>query len=245
MNGVGRIGAFGLGATVTNVVSATDPGEIYQVDKTGLLVLSATPAPPNASSSGFYYQNSHGTGQLPSGTFAFRSPGSVVTSLLSNVASGDSIELPGSFVSSVAYGASSITVVTSAGTTTFSNVTYLAGATPTTFTAAADPITGLQQITFTSTTPTTFQQVTNAGTGEYAWSSAANWTNGIPGNGGDGGLERLVQQQPEWLRRPPSNLSLDTLTVTNGFLAVAGSLTVGNASTLARQRQRLQRHRSR
>ena len=81
----GRVGAFGANA-LTNVLSATDPGEIYQVDEGGELVLSPTPhGNPGPVNAGFYYQNSHGTGELPTGTFAFLNPGGTVSSLLSNV----------------------------------------------------------------------------------------------------------------------------------------------------------------
>src|SRR5215467_3401434 len=67
----GRIAATGEHA-FTEVRSATDPGEIYQVDGGGELVLDPKPL-VNAGSTqaGFYYQNS-GT---PSGTFAFLKPG--------------------------------------------------------------------------------------------------------------------------------------------------------------------------
>jgi hypothetical protein len=139
--------AFGANA-LTTVTSLTDPGEIYQVDEGGELLLTATPhGSPGPVNAGFYYQNSHGTNQLPSGTFAFEAPGGTVTSLLSNVAIGDSIALPGSDVASVTYGANSLSVVTNLGTTTFSDVTYLAGATPTGYTVSADP-SGLERITF-------------------------------------------------------------------------------------------------
>jgi len=43
MSGEGRIGAFGATA-VTYVLAAADPGEIYQVDEGGELVLNATPS---------------------------------------------------------------------------------------------------------------------------------------------------------------------------------------------------------
>ena len=178
----GRVGAFGANA-LTNMLSATDPGEIYQVDEGGELVLSATPhGNPGPTNAGFYYQNSHGVGVLPSGTFAFRDPGGTVSSLLSNVAIGNSIALPGSDVVSVTYGTSSLTVVTNLGTTTFTDVTYLAGSTPTGFTASTDP-TGLERVTFTSQQTDSFQQVTPT-SGEYLWSTTANWVSGVvPGDG--------------------------------------------------------------
>ena len=223
----GRVGAFGANA-LTTILSPTDPGEIYQVDQGGELVLQATPhasgGPVNA---GFYYQNSHGTGQLPSGTFAFDNPGGTVTALLSNVAIGDSLALPGADVVSVTYGASSLTVVTNLGTTAFSDVTYLAGAIPTGFTVSTDPQ-GLRRVTFTSQQATSFQRVTST-SGEFLWSNAANWTNGVPVNGA------AVTFNVSGLSNPSgyddiANLSLDSLAVVSGFAAVGGSLNLGTVS---------------
>src|SRR6185312_17009697 len=111
----GRIAATGANA-LTVVRSATDPGEIYQVDGGGELVLDPKPLPnAGTTQAGFYYQNSGS----PSGTFAFENPGATIALPLASVAIGDSIALPGTDVASVTYGTSSIAVVTSAGTTTF------------------------------------------------------------------------------------------------------------------------------
>jgi hypothetical protein len=84
------------------------------------------------------------------GTIGFANQGSIIAAALTNIAIGDAIELPGSSVSSVTYGANTLTVVTSAGTTTFSNAHYQAASMPNSFTASADASTGLQEITFTS-----------------------------------------------------------------------------------------------
>ena len=83
-SGYGIVGAFGAGA-VTNVLAKTDPGEIYEVDEGGELVLAATPnASSGHSGAGFYYEDSTGgPPQLPSGTIAFNAPGATVASLLS------------------------------------------------------------------------------------------------------------------------------------------------------------------
>src|SRR5512135_3386531 len=152
----GRIAATGANA-FTEIRSATDPGEIYQVDGGGELVLDPKPlANAGTTQAGFYYQNS-GT---PAGTFAFRNPGGTITLPLAGVAIGDSIALPGADVASVTYGASSIVAVTNLGTTTFSNVSY-AGTHPTGFVVAADPVSGLKRITFTSQQSTSFQQSTS------------------------------------------------------------------------------------
>jgi len=225
----GRVGAFGTNA-LTYVLSTSDPGEIYQVDEGGELVLSPTPhGSPGPINAGFYYQNSHGTGELPSGTFAFRNPGGTVTSLLSNVAIGDSIALPGSDVTSVTYGANSLKVVTNLGTTTFSDVTYLTGATPTGFLAASDPITGLERITFTSQQTVSFQQVRLID-GEFLWSTTANWVgNVVPSDGAVATFDVSGSNNPSGYDDIAS-LALDSLDVVSGFAAVGASLTVGSVS---------------
>ena len=121
----------------------TDPGETYQVDDGGELVLSAAPNGSSGNpSAGLYYENS-----IATGTFAFRDPGGTVSDALGGVAIGDAIALPGSDVISVSYGISSLTVVTNLGTTTFTNVGYQ-GTRPTGYTVGADAATGLEKITF-------------------------------------------------------------------------------------------------
>ncbi len=207
----GRVGAFGVNA-FTLVNGATDPGEIYQVDEGGELVLDATPhGSPGPVNAGFYYQNSHGTGQLPSGTFAFRDPGATVTALLSNAAIGDSIALPGSDVASVSFGASSIAVVTNLGTTTFSDVTYFAGAQPTGYVASTDP-TGLERVTIASPQGVAFQQAITTG-GEYLWSNAANWTNGAPPDVGAAVTFNVVGPNNPSGYDDIANLMLDSMAV--------------------------------
>jgi hypothetical protein len=67
--------------------------------------------------------------------------------VLGDLASGDVLELAGTEVDSVVYGASSLTITTDAGTTTFSNVRYTTGETLATFAAHHDVITGLEAIT--------------------------------------------------------------------------------------------------
>ncbi len=175
----GRVGAFGVNA-FTLVNSATDPGEIYQVDEGGELVLAATPhGNPWAGQCrvllpelAWLRRAAQRHLRLPRS----RRPPSVA--LPSNAAIGDAIALPGSDVASVTFGASSIAVVTNLGTTTFSDVTYLAGAQPTGYVASTDH-TGLERITFASPQGVAFQQAITTG-GEYLWSNAANWTNGAP-----------------------------------------------------------------
>ena len=218
--GQGEIGAFGPNS-LTTVLSATDPGEIYQVDDDGELVLTAT---PNATS-GFYYQNS-----VAKGTFAFQSPGATVGSVLAGVAIGDSIALPGSSVFAVTYGASSLTISTNLGTTTFNNVFY-SGVKPTGYTVSTDP-TGLVRITFVAAQATSFQQSMTTPVGifsVYAWSSTANWTSGVPVNGSQVAFNILGGGNPSGYD-DIANLYLDQLTLTNGYVGVAGTLSIGTVS---------------
>ncbi len=230
----GRISANGTNA-FTDVRSAIDPGEIYQVDGGGELVLDARPlANAGTTQAGFYFQNS-GT---PSGTFAFRNPGATIALPLAGVAIGDSISLPGSDVSSVTYGASSISVVTSVGTTTFSNVSYQQNEVFTGFTTAADPLTGLQKITFNGYPVSTFQQTTTTDIisngftfGVYLWSTPGNWTNGVPANGA-GAAQNVVGGGNPSGYDDISSLFLNNLNLTSGFIAVGGSANLAQGASL-------------
>ena len=107
-------------------------------------------------------------------------------------------------------------------------MTYLANNVFTGFTTATDPATGLEAITFIGDQGTNFQQVTSTG-GEYLWSNAANWTNGVPVNGGAATFNVSGLSNPSGYD-DIANLSLDTLTVTSGFAAVGGSLSLGTVS---------------
>jgi hypothetical protein len=226
----GEIGAFGSHA-LTIIQSATDTGgETYQVDDGGELVLDPTPQyNSSVTSAGYFYENS-----VPSGTFAFRNPSSTIAAPLGGVAIGDSIALPGSDVSSVTFGASSITVVTNLGTTTFSSVGY-SGTHPTGYTLGTDP-TGLQRITFASQQDTSFQQsqttqiIGNGFTfGVYLWSTAANWTNGVPAAGAGVTHNVTVAGNPSGYD-DIADMYLDTVTVNAGQIAVGGSLEIGVVS---------------
>ena len=142
----GGIAADGKGAE-TVVSAPTDPGGSYAAGEGGLLILEAT---PNAASSFFlndtgYYANV--------GTIGFRDPGGLVSAQLDNVAVGSAIELPGTAVTSVNLGASSITIATNKDTTTFSNVSYFSGEAVTGYTAAFDAVSGLEKVTFTGRIP--------------------------------------------------------------------------------------------
>ena len=68
---------------------------------------------------------------------------------IENLGVGDTLELPGSSVTSVTgIGTSSLTATTSAGTYVFSNVAYDTSATPTGYIPSHDSATGLEAITF-------------------------------------------------------------------------------------------------
>ena len=223
----GYVGAFGAGA-VTDVLAKTDPGEIYQVDEGGELLLAAAPnASSGHSAAGFYYEDSvGGIGQLPSGTFAFDAPGSTVSSLLSGVAIGDSIALPGSDVSAVIFGPGSFSISTNLGTTVFNDVSY-SGTKPTGYTVSTDP-TGLERVTFTSQQSTTFEQTT-ASNGFYLWSTAANWTNGVPSNGAAVTIDVIGGGNPSSYD-DIAGLSIDSLTLQEGYFAAGVSLAIGSLS---------------
>ena len=140
----------------------------------------------------------------------------------------DVLELAGTSVSGVTFSAGRLTVTTDAGTTVFTNVSYTTP--PSGYTASHDAATGLEAIAFTPANR--FQQVAQANAGPYAgqylWSSAANWTAGLPANGssvaiGAAGFDDIA------------SLTLATLTQTVGgnVVVVGGSLTAGNVVAAA------------
>ena len=107
----GSFAAYGVGGVFVDQ-SATDLGENYVAGRGGLLELAATPS----SNSVLQYDGT--------GTFALGNPGASNAFALSNVRSGDVLELPGSSASSVSFGPTSLSVTTSDGTYAFSNVGY-------------------------------------------------------------------------------------------------------------------------
>ena len=218
---IGEVGAFGSGA-VTDVVAPADPGEIYQAGDGGEVVLSAAPHGPTAAG-GFYYE---GYG----GTFAFDAPGGAVGDQVVDAAIGDSIALPGSDVISVSYGASSIVVVTNLGTTDFTDVSF-SGTAPTGYSVSTDP-TGLERITFAAQQATSFRQTTptdTSGYDYYLWSSSANWTNGVPGNGAAATVNVSGGGNPSGLDDIAS-LFLAALYQESGYTSVEGDLQIGSLS---------------
>jgi hypothetical protein len=185
-----NIVANGAGARLVDQ-SAVDQGETYFVGNGGLLEITATPT----STSDFGYLDAPGT-------FVLANPAASNPFSLDNIVQGDVLELPGTSVSSVTFGAPIVG-----------------------FTAAPDVSTGLEAISFIAVD--VFQQTTASPSGEYLWSNAANWTQGVPTDGdaaivGALGFDDLA------------SLSLAALTLTSGGrVAVAGATLDVTAATAA------------
>ena len=130
--GLGQYAAYGPNSNFVDQ-AATDTGQTFIASTGGTVVLSP---PPSAAS----FIN------FGSGTVALEHPAATNAIVLGEVAPGDILELPGNAVSSVSFGANSLTVTTNDGTYAFTDVIYtipVAG-----YTAAFDPTTGLEAITF-------------------------------------------------------------------------------------------------
>jgi autotransporter passenger strand-loop-strand repeat protein len=131
--GQGQYAAYGTNAVFQDQ-AATDTGHTYIASTGGTVVLS--PAPASASFIDF-----------GSSTVALEHPAATTAAALSNLAPGDVLELPGNSVSSASFGAGTLTAITNDGTYNFTNVTYASPVTG--YTAAFDPTTGLEALTFT------------------------------------------------------------------------------------------------
>jgi hypothetical protein len=131
--------AEGTGATLVAESFSTTGGDGYGNNFTaydgGTIVLDASPV----YATSLYYED--GTG-----TIALKDPAASTSEQLSGVAPGDVLELPGTSVSSVTFGQNSLDITTSAGTYDFTNVNYASSVGS--YTAAVDPSTGLEAITF-------------------------------------------------------------------------------------------------
>jgi hypothetical protein len=114
--------------------AASDPGESYYEADGGTTELAATPN--NASSLQYL-------GSTP-GTLALEDPAASNGVAIQGVAAGDVLELPGTLVSNVSFGSNSLSVITSAGTYDFTDVTY--ASTPTGYSASHDGTTGLEAV---------------------------------------------------------------------------------------------------
>jgi T5SS/PEP-CTERM-associated repeat protein len=113
---------------------------ILDIESGGTLVLSGTVAASQTISFS-------GSGALQ------LEPGAEIDTALNDLAVGDMIEVLGTSVSSVMFGASSLTITTSDGPITFSDVVYASSPlTPDAYSASYDKSTGLEDITFTEVT---------------------------------------------------------------------------------------------
>jgi hypothetical protein len=161
--------------------SAIDPGEKYNVFDGGRIELLS--AVPSSASVFNYYRFFDYSGRLA--TIALGKPAATNAVALVDIVPRETLELPGNSVSAVDFGANSLNVTTDAGTYAFSNVTYVGSVTG--YTAASDPVDGLVAITFTG--PDVFvdsvKGSSDATNDFYDWSSAGNWTPGIPIDGDD------------------------------------------------------------
>ena len=209
--GLGQFAAFGVNSTFSDQ-SATDTGDTYIASSGGTIEL----LPPPSSSSFFNFD---------AGTVALEHPTATTATVLSGVAPGDVLELPGNSVSSASFNATSLTVTTNDGTFAFTNVSYAAPVAG--YTSAFDATTGLEAITFAA--PTTFQHGEKAASGaligQYLWSNPLNWTNGVPVNGGAAIIPVTLSGFDDI-----SALSLTTLTEDGGSASVivpAGTLNIG------------------
>jgi hypothetical protein len=129
--------AEGTGATLVAESFSTTGlpyGNNFTAYDGGMIELDATPV----SATSLYYEGA--------GTIALKDPAASTSDLLSGVAPGDVLELPGTSVSSVTFGQNSLDITTSAGTYDFTNVNYTTSVGS--YTAAVDPNTGLEAITF-------------------------------------------------------------------------------------------------
>ena len=128
------IAAIGGGAS-TDVNGASDPGETYLASGGGALILRTA---PNAASV-LAFAGSHSM-------LALTDPAGTVAAAVQSLGGSDTIELPGSAVLGVSFGASTLGITTDLGTTVFSDVSY--GFTPSSFNASHDAATGLEAVTF-------------------------------------------------------------------------------------------------
>ncbi len=163
--------------TSIEILDATVPDEIYQAEAGGRIVLDSL-----SSGSGF--------GFVGNSTLALVLPGAETDAAITGVGIGDVLELSGTAVSGVSFGAHSLEVTTSSGIYDFTNVTFGAGVAD--YTAGLDATTGLEAITFAAAPQDVFQTnlLVEGGsapppfTNEYAWSDIPNWASGaLPQNG--------------------------------------------------------------
>ena len=161
-------------------------------------------------------------------TLALDHPNASNSELLQNLVPGDVLELPGTSVSSVSFGANSLTVTTNDGSFAFTNVTY---ATPVTgYSAAFDAATGLEAITLTALT--TFRWINTAG-GD--WHTSGDWSSDIVPGAADDAFISMAGAAPYIVAVSDAESAHDlTLNATNAELHVStgGTLDIGGAFSI-------------
>jgi hypothetical protein len=168
------------GATFINN-SPTDLGETYFLGGGSDVELKAAPSDETAlenegiSALGFTHA-----------TIALFAPKAINGVAIEGLAESDVIELPGTSVSDVTFGANSLTATTDQGTYSFTDVGFYSNpaldlAPITGYGAAVDPATGLVAITFND--DDTFNPRADAGSGGINWSDPADWSTGTPSSG--------------------------------------------------------------
>ena len=162
------------------------------------------------------------------GTLAFFHPAATNAELLSGLGPGDTIELPGSTVSSVTFSGNTLTATTDAGTYTFTNVSY--GETIAGYSWAPDPMTGLVAINLASST--TYNWINTAGGN---WSISANWSSdAVPGVGNNAFISLTGATPYIVIVSKAESAGTLTLNATNATLQISsgGALTIAGALTI-------------
>ncbi len=229
--------ADGAGALLGDVESDA-PQLGYFAENGGTVELIA--APNDAST--LTYDND--------GTFVLAAPNATTAASLAGVGDGDVLELPGTSVSAVTFGGTSVSVTTDSGTFDFTNVSY--DGIVDNYTALPDDETGLEAITFTGDADV-FSATTTAGSpdGFAAWSNAINWSANVPASGDSVvmaavGVDDIAGLNLDNLSLSPSSANADgklivqtDLTVVDLMVAAhseidltGATLTVRNASTV-------------
>jgi hypothetical protein len=128
--------ADGAGSVIDDEEAQVPDGLSYIAEDGALVELASAPS---------------ATSQLVfgGGTIALAAPGAAISAELSDVGTGDVLELPGNAVSAVSFGTNSLSVTTDAGTFAFSNVSYAAGGIVS-YSVSHDANTGLEAITFSA-----------------------------------------------------------------------------------------------
>ena len=215
----------------------TDPGETYQVGDAAELELAPTPnSTPSNPLAAFDYLVPPNSQGIASGNLAFVNPGSTIGALLADAEIGNSVALPGDFAPSVTYGPTTLTVVTNVGTTVFDNVTYFPGDVFSGYIQSLDPVSGLVRVTaFEGSVSNSFLQadatgIGGNGGGQFLWSNANNWTDGVPLADGVATFDIPSSAAVPGGYDDIASLVLDQLNIPTGYVAVGGTLEISTVA---------------